>query len=125
MTKRWSFNLMIFLTISSLLVGLAVGGINWNGNDWAMSCDFRNNDLSNVRSAGKDCSGKCTQTSGCTHFTWTNWEGGTCWMKQGPISKDDACSTNDPQMVCGVIGKRYYRSVSLFCVFNILILSEI
>jgi hypothetical protein len=103
-----SLSLVAFLTITSLFVGLAAGNINWNGNNWAMSCDFRGNDLSNVRSSGEHCGGKCAQTPGCTHFTWTKWNGGTCWMKKGPISKDNAFATGDPSMVCGVKGRRYY-----------------
>ena len=68
-----------------------------------MSCDFNNHDLSNVRIAPELCGPKCASTSGCTHFTWTGWNGGTCWMKYGPISKSDAYSTSDPTMVCGVL----------------------
>ncbi|CAF3843698.1 unnamed protein product [Rotaria sp. Silwood1] len=76
--------------------------INWNGN-WAMACDFNNNDLSNVRIAPNLCGPKCVDTPGCTHFTWTQWNGGTCWMKKGPISKSNAFSTTDQTMVCGVV----------------------
>ncbi|CAF4736191.1 unnamed protein product, partial [Rotaria sp. Silwood2] len=79
--------------------------INWNGNDWAMSCDFYGNDLSNVRIPGEGCGGKCAETQGCTHFTWTQWNGGTCWMKKGSVSKANAFPTNDPHMVCGVISE--------------------
>jgi hypothetical protein len=107
-----SLNLISFWTICSLLSGFAAGGINWNGNNWAMSCDFRNNDLSNVRSAAEDCGGKCDEISECTHFSWTNWKGGTCWMKQGPISKNDAFSSNDRGMVCGVKGKKTRKILS-------------
>ncbi len=82
--------------------GVKGSTIAWNGNSWAMSCDFRGNDLSNVRSSGEHCGGKCAQTPGCTHFTWTKWNGGTCWMKKGPVSKDKAFPTNDATMVCGL-----------------------
>lgn len=68
-----------------------------------MSCDFNNHDLSNVRIAPELCGPRCAATSGCTHFTWTGWNGGTCWMKYGSISKSDAFSTSDPTMVCGVL----------------------
>jgi hypothetical protein len=78
--------------------------INWNGNNWAMSCDFRGNDLSNVRVSGELCGGKCAESQGCTHFTWTQYLGGTCWLKTGSVSKNDAFSTNDPNTMCGVRG---------------------
>jgi hypothetical protein len=77
--------------------------INWNGNNWAFSCDFKGNDLTNVEVHSEDCGGRCAQTSGCTHFTWTQWNGGTCWMKYGSISKNDAVSISDPNAVCGVV----------------------
>lgn len=40
---------------------------------------------------------------GCTHFTWTNWNGGTCWMKKNSISKTDAVVSSDSSAVCGVM----------------------
>lgn len=60
------------------------------------------NDLSNSRVPGDQCGGVCVNTSGCTHFTWTNYNGGTCWMKKGTVSKSDAIYTGDKNMVCGV-----------------------
>jgi hypothetical protein len=39
---------------------------------------------------------------GCTHFSWTTYMGGTCWMKTGAVSKNDAISTSDPTAVCGL-----------------------
>ncbi|PAA89100.1 hypothetical protein BOX15_Mlig002476g1, partial [Macrostomum lignano] len=77
--------------------------INWNGNNWAHGCDFRNNDLSNVRIPSEQCGGRCANTQGCTHFTWTQHNGGTCWMKRGSVLKSDAFPTGDMTMVCGVI----------------------
>jgi len=35
---------------------------HWNGNNSAMSCDFRGNDLSNVRTSSELCGGQCAQT---------------------------------------------------------------
>lgn len=77
--------------------------INWNGNKWAMSCDFRGNDLSNALVPAPLCGPQCEKTPGCTHFAWTTYLGGTCWMKQGPISKDNAFSVDDHSAVCGVL----------------------
>ena len=34
------------------------------------------NDLSNTTSPGEDCSGICSKTAWCTHYTWTNFNGG-------------------------------------------------
>jgi PAN domain len=98
-----TFILISLLTIHSVSALTFKRNINWNGNNWALGCDFHGNDLTNVQIRGEDCGGKCAQTSGCTHFTWTTYNGGTCWMKSGPVSKNDARSTHDPSMVCGVI----------------------
>lgn len=77
--------------------------MTWNGNNWALGCDFRGNDLMNAPTRGEDCGGRCASTPSCTHFTWTNYNGGTCWMKQNRVSKSDAFDSNDKSAVCGVI----------------------
>lgn len=75
----------------------------WQNDNWSFSCDFRNNDLSNMQSRGEDCGRICGETTDCTHFTWTNYNGGTCWMKKGPVSRNDAYNTYDNSMVCGIV----------------------
>ena len=92
-----------FVAISSLSGHVVKRDITWNGN-WAFACDFYGNDLTNAQIRGEDCGGRCAQTAGCTHFTWTTYNGGTCWMKQGPVSKSNARFTNDQSMVCGING---------------------
>lgn len=37
--------------------------ITWNDN-WALGCDFRGNDLKNVKIKGEDCGGLCATTQG-------------------------------------------------------------
>lgn len=39
----------------------------------------------------------------CTHFTWTDYSGGTCWMKKNIVSKSDAFESSDKSAVCGVM----------------------
>ena len=65
---------MKVLCILSLIIELfsIVSAINWQTGNWAMSCDFKGNDLSNQNSRGEDCGGICSKTAGCTHFTWSN-----------------------------------------------------
>lgn len=74
-------------------------GVNWNGNNWALNCDFRGNDLTHARISGAECGGRCGSTPGCTHFTWTDYQGGTCWMKQGAVCHNDAIDKQGG--VCG------------------------
>ena len=68
-----------------------------------MGCDFFGNDLSNVQIRGEDCGQKCATTLGCTHFTWSNYRRGTCWMKYGLVSKFDALAA-PRDFICGVMG---------------------
>lgn len=78
--------------------------IAWNGNNWAVGCDFRGNDVKNVRSSAEECGGYCAVHSQCTHYTWNNAFGDTCWMKQfRGVSKNDAVLTLETSFVCGVI----------------------
>ncbi|KAG7395819.1 hypothetical protein PHYBOEH_003156 [Phytophthora boehmeriae] len=44
--------------------------------------DYVGNDISHVSGVqASDCCTLCSQTSSCGAFTWTNFEGGTCWLK--------------------------------------------
>ncbi|CAF1292597.1 unnamed protein product [Rotaria sordida] len=95
-----SWILMLFVIINSMSSARA---IQWTEDNWAFGCDFVGNDLSNVQIRGEDCGLKCVQTQDCTHFTWTQWNDGTCWLKKGSVSKNNAVSTDDKNMVCGII----------------------
>ena len=106
----------IFLIISQVILFVSSQTINWHGN-WAFNCDFHNSDLSNVQSRGEDCSSHCENTSGCTHYTWTDSNGGTCWMKYGPSSKNDAFYT-DRNCVCGVISAIPPNNKFPYCQFK-------
>ncbi|CAF1508701.1 unnamed protein product [Adineta ricciae] len=88
-----------------IIVSTSIAAIHWNGN-WAFACDFYKNDLTDARIPGEQCGGRCAATSGCTHFTWTTYNGGTCWMKHGHARKENAFSTGDRSMVCGVVEQR-------------------
>ncbi len=50
-----------------LVAGAIVSGVNgadWQSGNWAFACDFRNNDLTNIRISGEQCGGKCSQNKG-------------------------------------------------------------
>ena len=78
-------------------------GVTWQSDNWAYACDFKSTDLSNKKTDNSKCAAACASTSGCTHFTWTSYLGGTCWMKSGIISKSNAFYTNDYTMICGIL----------------------
>ena len=82
--------------------------VSWNYDSpnklsWALNCDFTNNDFANAKTNGETCGPRCAQTSGCTHFTWTNYEGGTCWLKKGSVSKSNAFDKYSDNAVCGIL----------------------
>ena len=95
--------LLINIALSLISISLIDAAVNWNGNNWALGCDFSGNDLKNVQTSSDRCGGTCAQTKGCTHFAWSNHNGGTCWMKQGSVSRNNAFQTSDQSMVCGVM----------------------
>ncbi|CAF3374963.1 unnamed protein product [Rotaria sp. Silwood2] len=76
--------------------------IEWKQN-WAFSCDFPGNDFKDVQISGDKCNAECSKTSSCTHFAWAQWQGGTCWLKKGLISKREAIKTDNPTDICGVL----------------------
>ena len=49
------------------------------------------------------CMEACSATSGCSHFAWTDIDGGTCSMYGGDVDKGDAFYVADTSAVCGVI----------------------
>merc|ERR1712127_147913 len=81
---------------------MGITGVNWNGNNWALKCDFTGNDLKSVSAQGEQCGSLCASTSGCTHWSFTNANGGTCYLKQGSVSKNNAIYSSDPSASCGV-----------------------
>ncbi|KAI8620624.1 pectate lyase superfamily protein-domain-containing protein [Chytriomyces sp. MP71] len=89
----------------------AVGPIqNWTPGAgpclYAPNCDWAGQDLTNKPQSGdgSQCSTACAQTAGCTHFTWTNYNGGTCWMKTGAADPSKAIVLNNsPNALCGYI----------------------
>ncbi|CAF0854776.1 unnamed protein product [Adineta steineri] len=55
-----------------------------------------------MKTRAEDCSSKCTSIAKCSHFAWHSTESGTCWLKQGLISKNQAIPTSDPNRICGI-----------------------
>ena len=76
--------------------------VDWKGDNWATGCEFRGNDLMSVQTSSEQCGSRCVNTEGCTHFTWTTRNGGTCYMKSGGISQADAVNTGDSTQICGI-----------------------
>lgn len=95
-----------------VLIPAVLGVIDWQTSDqvaWSFSCDFPQRDLENVKTTGPLCGPRCVNTPRCDHFTWTTFNGGTCWMKTGvqlgsawPYAVE-VKDTGDNSMVCGFL----------------------
>ena len=88
-------NLPIKLVLLFLIHKQVDCQINWQPGNWALACDFYGNDLQSQQMPGEQCGGRCAQTPGCTHFTHTQYNGGTCYMKKGAVSKSNAVYTGN------------------------------
>jgi len=78
--------------------------IEWKG-DSASGCFFYGNDLRlEVSKTASDCSQLCSLAAECTHFTWSEFNGGSCWLKSGLRSKQDAIQTYQ-DLHCGLSSK--------------------
>lgn len=84
---------------------------NWNFDQssnlyWTNGCDFPSeNDLTSVQIEGSLCGSTCAKTAFCTHFVWTSYLGGTCWMKKNLVKEDNAFATRDSNSVCGLLSE--------------------
>ncbi len=98
-----NFNIFKLFSIIILIIPSLNAQINWQPGGWALACDFKGNDLTNAKTSGAECGARCASTQGCTHFTWTSYNDGTCWMKSGQVSQSNAVYTGDTSMTCGII----------------------
>eukprot|EP00775_Hariotina_reticulata_P009601 gene9601-biopygen11499 len=65
-------------------------GFNWSTTDrlwWKDNCDWvgkKSRDIRNITGrAANQCGRACfNKSSDCDHFTWSNFKGGTCWLKR-------------------------------------------
>ncbi|GMF60556.1 unnamed protein product [Phytophthora fragariaefolia] len=62
--------------------------------------DYSGANVGNAQSASANgCCAICSKTNGCGAFTWTNYNGGTCWLKASKGS-----GTSNPGAISGVVG---------------------
>jgi hypothetical protein len=51
---------------------------------------------------GDKCRPLCNTIPGCSHYTWKSLDGGTCYLKTGPIDKHEAVKSDDVSSICGL-----------------------
>lgn len=86
------------------------GEISWQpANDgqvlWSLDCDFDGHDIGNVNVHGGQCGAACLANKDCTTFTWTPYQGGTCYLKNGGDPKPAQSA------FCGKIVKRNHKGL--------------
>jgi hypothetical protein len=103
------FQLLFILTLLSHVYGDQITWQLGRFGYWANACDFKGNDLKNTLISSTSCGQKCSNTVGCTHYVWSTWNSGTCWLKASTttINQANAIYTNDFTMVCGIINGKY------------------
>jgi len=69
----------------------------------ALNCDFVDQNLSHTSTTSSNCNGVCSSTTGCTHFTWTTHQEGTCWLKNGSVSQSNAVYSSSNGSHCGIV----------------------
>lgn len=101
------YNIFIILLIVTTFTCKIDGKINTNGKNWALWCEINSvhsEDLISEQISGEECGGRCWNIRECTHFNWTDYDGGTCWLKRGRVTMDnDAIPKRDENAVCGVL----------------------
>ncbi|GAB9465969.1 hypothetical protein Gpo141_00003355 [Globisporangium polare] len=70
---------------------------------WDFRCDFQAQDLLNQQAESVRCGDICDYVAGCTHWTWTTYLGGTCWLKHGSTNR--VYTSADAN--CGFIAARF------------------
>lgn len=48
---------------------------------WAFNCDITGPDIDILKTTGQKCGPTCLSRLDCIAFVWTNFDGGTCWLK--------------------------------------------
>ena len=78
--------------------------IDWQGKNWAHSCQFAdNNFLLEKTNNAETCEEMCHLTPSCTHYSWSNWENGTCWLKNGSVHRCNARFNGANTTRCGIV----------------------
>ena len=96
---------LFFLTLAACgMIGQSTAAF-WNSGSparifWAPNCDWNDQDLNRVQAPGEACGRLCRESPLCSHFSWNNFNGGTCWLKQGSISQNQAIAK--PGVTCGI-----------------------
>ena len=87
-------------------MNLTKASIEWyeeTGNSWSISCNFPNDDISNVPVIPENCVTECFKNPGCTHYYWAN---NICYLKKNAnTEKANAINNKNNKTLCGIIAR--------------------
>ncbi|TYZ59230.1 hypothetical protein PybrP1_002238 [[Pythium] brassicae (nom. inval.)] len=66
-------------------------------------CEFQGHNLHNFQAPSETCGALCELLPGCSHWTWTPYLNGTCWLKSGETNRLYASSSVE----CGFLVARF------------------
>lgn len=108
---RWTA-VVVPVVVVAMLTALApsAAALSWRTSGttrWAHGCDWTGNDIGSTRVPAAHCGGACERVRACSHFAWTAYRGGTCWLKGGPPPRlGHAVGSAAAGAVCGVVGTK-------------------
>ncbi|KAJ3306500.1 hypothetical protein HDV03_005110 [Kappamyces sp. JEL0829] len=82
---------------------LTLMAVTFNSDLFAAGCDFVGQDLANYNVLSGDCPSLCVNVDTCTHWSWTPYQNGTCWLKSGPASASTAVASSTAGIMCGLL----------------------
>ena len=63
---------------------------------WALNCDFEGNSDKTTKITLENCIKICEERFSCSHFTWAPVRQGTCWLRSGEVTSQDASDRRAP-----------------------------
>src|SRR5690606_37862192 len=86
------------------IIATSLGFLDWrtgNRHKWTEKCEFNDHDLYSKSSKRDDWSRRCLVDASCSHFTWTEYNGGTCLLKKGNDLQPKR--SKDDNSICGYV----------------------
>jgi len=68
--------------------------VDFDGKNWAEDCDFEGNDIKlngeKLRTGRQACENNCKKDEECTHYAYSNWTLGRCFLKRRNVCPSEA-----------------------------------
>lgn len=81
----------------------------------AFGCNFTTNEnLKTIKTSQDDCQKNCISTYGCSHFVWSDNQGGTCSMKKNAVSAHSVIASSAQNSFCGIVDGKNVKNKMIF-----------